>query len=277
MRVKASSRGLKNSRNRQFITVPNLFTTINLFCGFLAVAMVLSGKFVNAAWLIFMAGVFDAFDGRIARASGQTSEFGVEMDSLADVISSGIAPSILVYEYFLKNVGGHPALGLMLGFLPLLFAAFRLARFNVMTLQEGHKSYYLGLPAPAAANILASLVILHGHTHWAPLLRMILIMTPLVSLAMGSQLHYEGFPRFSIKGSHGNRIKLGIFFISLVSIFVFPEFTLSIFMMVYFISGPVRFLFQLFFGAGDSAETSVFDAGITLDPPAKDPVLKTGN
>lgn len=273
MRVKASSRRLKNNRGRQFITVPNLFTTLNLFCGFLAVAMVLSGKFTNAAWLIFMAGVFDAFDGRIARASGQTSEFGVEMDSLADVISFGIAPSILVYEYHLKNVGGHPALGLMLGFLPLLFAAFRLARFNVMTMQEGHKSYYLGLPAPAAANILAGLVILHGHTNWAPLFRVILIMTPLVSLAMGSQLHYEGFPRFSIKGSAGNRIKLGVLFISLASVFIFPEFTLCIFMLVYFVSGPTRFLFQLFFGAGDSAEASVFEEDITFDPPVKDPVL----
>jgi len=273
VQVKASSHRLKTGRNRQFITVPNLFTTINLFCGFLAVAMVISGKFVNAAWVIFMAGVFDAFDGRIARASGQTSEFGVEMDSLADVVSSGIAPSILVYEYHLKNVGGHPALGLMLGFLPLLFAAFRLARFNVMTLQEGHKSYYLGLPAPAAANILASLVILHSYTNWAPLLRSILIMTPLVSLAMGSQLHYEGFPRFSIRGSLGNKIKLGVFFISLASMFIFPEFTLAIFMMVYFSSGPARFLFQLFFGAGESAEASVFDESITFDPPAKDPVL----
>ncbi len=271
MQARASSRHLRNIPNRQFITVPNLFTTINLFCGFLAIAMIISGKYVNAAWVIFMAGVFDAFDGRIARASGTTSDFGVQMDSLADVVSSGVAPSILVYEFYLKNLGGHPALGLMVSFLPLLFATFRLARFNVMTMNEGHKPYYLGLPAPSAATTLASIVILYGHTNWAPLLRLILIMTPLASLAMASQLHYEGFPRFTIKSGAGNRIKLIIFFIALLNMFVFPEFTLFAFMMIYFASGPTKFVVQLFSGAGGSVDAAVLDENIVIEPPAEEP------
>ena len=271
MQARASSRRLRNSPNRQFITVPNLFTTINMFCGFLAVAMIVADKYVNAAWVIFMAGVFDAFDGRIARASGKTSDFGVQMDSLADVVSSGLAPSILVYEYYLKDLGGHPALGLLVSFLPLLFATFRLARYNVMTLNEGHKPYYLGMPAPSAATTLASIVILHGHTNWALLLRLILIMTPLISLAMASQLHYEGFPRFTIKSSAANRVKLVIFFIALINMFVFPEFTLFAFMMVYFASGPVKFFVQLFSSAGESVDATVLDENTVIEPPAEEP------
>jgi CDP-diacylglycerol--serine O-phosphatidyltransferase len=234
-----------NNSTRQFINVPNLFTSINLFCGFLSVTMSISGKFVAAGWIIFMAGIFDALDGRIARASGQNSDFGLQMDSLADVISAGMAPSILLYQYYLKDVGNHLAFGLLLGFLPLLFSAFRLARYNVMTLHEGHKEYYTGMPAPMAATTLSSLVILHSHVGWPILLRGILILTPTISLAMASQFKYESFPQFSIRGKGGNRFKLLMLFTGLVGMFVFPEFTLFIFMMIYMMSGPANFLYKL--------------------------------
>ncbi|MBN1478856.1 CDP-diacylglycerol--serine O-phosphatidyltransferase [candidate division KSB1 bacterium] len=231
---------------KQYISVPNLFTTINLFCGFLSVIMTVAGKFVAAGWIIFMAGIFDALDGRIARASGRNSDFGLQMDSLADVISAGIAPSILLYEYYFKDIGNHIAVGMMLGFLPLLFATFRLARYNVMTQHEGHKSYYVGMPAPMAASTLASLVILHNHVGWPILLRLMLVSTPVISLAMASHLKYEGFPRFSVKEKGGNRFKLVIFFTGIVFVFFFPEFTLFIFMFIYFISGPTTFLYNVF-------------------------------
>lgn len=234
-----------NNKARQYITVPNLFTTLNLFCGFASVTVTMSGKYATAGWIIFMAGIFDALDGRIARASGKSSEFGLQMDSFADVIAGGMAPSILLYQYYLKDVGNHAFVGLMLGFLPLLFATFRLARFNVMTSLEGHKSYFTGMPAPMAATSLASLVILHAHVGWPFLLRLILIMTPMISLAMASQLHYESFPRFSIKERGGNRFKLFMFFAGLINVFIFPEYTLFVFMMIYFLSGPAIFLYKL--------------------------------
>ncbi len=230
---------------RQYITVPNLFTTLNLFCGFASVIATMSGKYAAAGWIIFMAGIFDALDGRIARASGQSSEFGLQMDSFADVIAGGMAPSILLYQYYLKDVGSHIVLGLMLGFLPLLFATFRLARFNVMTTREGRKSYYTGMPAPMAASTLASLVILHAHVSWPILLRLTLFMTPMVALAMASQMHYESFPRFSIKERGANRFKLFMLFAGLINLFIFPEFTLFVFMMIYFLSGPTIFFYGL--------------------------------
>ncbi|MBN1558694.1 CDP-diacylglycerol--serine O-phosphatidyltransferase [candidate division KSB1 bacterium] len=239
---------------RPYITVANVLTTINLFCGFLAVTMVVSGNYVAAAWIILLAGVFDALDGPIARAAGQDSDFGLQMDSLSDVVSAGIAPSLLIYEYALKYISARMAVGLMVGFLPLFFAAFRLARYNVMTQREGHKTYYTGLPAPMAAASLASLVILHHNVGWPFLLRFMVIMTIAVSLAMGSHLKYEGFPRFSVKTGGGNRFKLIIFFCALLSLFIFPEITPFIFMMLYFLSGLVKFFYNLFAERGVADE-----------------------
>lgn len=228
------------------MTVPNLFTTVNLFSGFLSVVLAVSGRYAAAAWLIFMASVFDGLDGRIARASGKHSEFGIQMDSLADVISAGIAPSILIYEYHLNQVGTHVAVGLLLAFLPLLFATFRLARYNVMTHQHGHQIDYSGMPAPMAATTLGSIVVLHTHTEWAFLLRFLIIMTPLISLAMASNLNYDGLPNFNIKERGKNRVKLMVMLIGILFVFIFPEYTFFTFMMVYFLSGPFRFVRSLF-------------------------------
>ena len=271
MQERASLHPLDKRGSKHIINVPNLFTSISLFCGFLAVTLIFSGKFVNAAWIIFMAGIFDALDGRIARMSGTSSDFGLQMDSLSDVVTSGLAPSILVYEYYLKDLGGHSALGLMLAFLPLLFGAIRLARFNVMALSEGHKSNFVGLPAPSAAALLASLVVLHDHTNSALLLRLITIMTPLASLAMISHLHYEGFPRFTIKGGYVNRIKLVIFFVALTSMFFSPEITFCTFMLTYFVSGPVHFIVQVVSSSADTNAPTALDESIVLEPPAEEP------
>ncbi len=273
MQAKASSRRSDKREIRHIISVPNLFTTFSLFCGFLAVTLVLSGKYVNAAWLIFMAGILDAMDGRIARASGQSSEFGLQMDSLSDVVSSGLAPSILVYEYYLKDLGGHFALGLMLSFLPLLMATVRLARYNVMALHRGRKPYYLGLPAPSAATLLASIVILHAHTQSGILLRLITIMTPVASLAMISLFRYDGFPRFSIRSSIANRIKLAIMLIAMICMFIWPEFTLFIFILAYFLTGPINFLVNLFTSHEVVGDMNEEEEIVILDPPAEEPVV----
>jgi CDP-diacylglycerol--serine O-phosphatidyltransferase len=252
-------------KSRQYFTIPNLFTTINLFCGFVSIAATMSGKFATAGWVIFFAGIFDALDGKIARFSGQHSDFGLQMDSLADVISAGAAPAILLYEYHLKSVGHHFAVGLILGFLPLLFATFRLARFNVMMLREGHQSYFTGMPAPMAASTLASLVVLHSLVEWPILLRGMIVMTPAVSLAMASHLRYESFPRFSLKERGGNRFKLLMFFAGIVNVFIFPAYTFFIFMMVYFLSGPMIFFYSLFKTSHNTRSALLEDDDIFAD------------
>ncbi|MBN1466599.1 CDP-diacylglycerol--serine O-phosphatidyltransferase [candidate division KSB1 bacterium] len=242
------------SSSARYMTLSNLLTTVNLFGGFLSITMTVAGHYAAAGWIIILSGLFDALDGWIARALGQNSDFGLQADSLADVVSGGVAPSLLLYEYYLNGVGNHMALGLLLAFLPLLFAAFRLARFNVMTQHNGHKPYFTGMPAPMAAASLASLVILHHHFGWPILLHCIVIMTPAISFAMGSHLRYEGFPRFSFKSSAGNRFKLILFFCTLLCLFVSLYITLSVFIMLYFLSGPAKFVYDLFAERGVGEE-----------------------
>ncbi|RPH89730.1 MAG: CDP-diacylglycerol--serine O-phosphatidyltransferase [Calditrichaeota bacterium] len=232
-------------KNKQYINVPNLFTAINLFCGFLSIIMTLGGGYANAAWLIIMASFFDALDGRIARFTGVSSEFGLQMDSLADVVSAGVAPAVLVYEFHLRSLGNHLALGAMVAFLPLLFACFRLARFNVISHAEGHRADYMGMPAPMAASTIGSVVILYSHTEWQFLLRFLVVLVPLVSLAMASQLTYEGFPHFNIRERGKNRFKLLFMFASIICVIIVPEYTVFLVAMVYLSSGPFSFVKKL--------------------------------
>jgi CDP-diacylglycerol---serine O-phosphatidyltransferase len=233
--------------------VPTLFTSLNLFCGFLSVIQSASGNFTSAAWLIFLAGIFDAFDGRIARASGLSSPFGLQMDSLSDVVSAGLAPALLVYQFHLRSLD---PIGLLLAFLPLLFAAFRLARFNLYTLHDGKRRDYIGLPAPMAGVALASTVLFYQVTEWTVLLRLLTILVPLVSILMTTTIKFSGFPRFTFRQRGANLFKLVFFFIVIFSSFFVPEHTCFIATMIYLISGPVGAVLAYFRNEDD--EITIF-------------------
>lgn len=110
--------------------LPYIFTTLNIFCGFYAVVNVIEGDFWKASWSILFAIAFDIFDGRIARLLGTSSKFGLEYDSLCDLVSFGVAPSLLIYQYSLKNFG---KIRLLTSFLYTTCVALRLVRFNVKT------------------------------------------------------------------------------------------------------------------------------------------------
>jgi len=224
-------------KSRKYVNVPNLFTSLNIFCGFLSVIQTTAGEYVHAAWLIFMAGVFDALDGRIARAFGKSSDFGLQMDSLGDVISAGLAPALLVYQVHLKKFG---IIGLLIAFLPLLFAAFRLARYNLFTMESGKSHDYVGMPAPSGAVTLSSLVIFYAETDWQFLLRLLVVLVPLVSLLMASTVRYDSFPRFSLRERGTNRAKLVILFLTLGLFVVAPQYVLFPFMLLYLIWGPLN-------------------------------------
>ena len=170
--------------------LPNLMTAGNLFCGFVAVIHCIqarlaetgptgeylnqssSGHYIQAVWFIFAAAAFDTLDGRLARMGGRESLFGAEFDSLADIISFGIAPALMVFFLILSPTQGYEIfrnIGWFLGFIYLLCAAVRLARFNVITnpLLHGDKKDtnkdFVGLPVPAAAGTVASLVLFLLH------------------------------------------------------------------------------------------------------------------
>ena len=141
---------------RKVYLVPNIITTGNLFCGFLSVISSCRGNFQTAAWAIFVAAIFDALDGRIARLARATSPFGVQYDSLSDLTSFGIAPAILLHQ---SALGQFDRAGMMVSFLFALCSALRLARFNVSVARIS-KNFFQGLPTPGAANMVAFFVIL---------------------------------------------------------------------------------------------------------------------
>src|SRR4029079_8822263 len=135
--------------------LPSLFTLGNMFCGYICIVYAMRGDYESAAPFIGFAFVLDMLDGRIARMTGAASAFGVEFDSLADVISFGMAPAILVYAWGLAPLG---RIGLAAGFLFVSAAAMRLARFNIQSGTGLDKRYFVGMPSPAAAGVLASTV-----------------------------------------------------------------------------------------------------------------------
>lgn len=140
---------------RKIYLLPNLVTTGNLFCGFYSLLASFRGDFQSAAWMIMLAGVFDMLDGRIARLARATSAFGIQYDSLSDLISFGVAPAVLIYQWQLST---FDRAGLIAAFLFLVGGAFRLARFNVNS-EVLPKGYFQGLPIPMAAGMIATFAI----------------------------------------------------------------------------------------------------------------------
>jgi CDP-diacylglycerol---serine O-phosphatidyltransferase len=141
-------------KRRGIYLLPNLFTTAALFCGFFAIVQAMQGDFERAAVAIFIAMVLDGLDGRVARMTNTQSAFGAEYDSLSDMVSFGAAPSLVMYEWALRDLG---RLGWIAAFIYCAGAALRLARFNT-TLEVVDKRYFQGLPSPAAAALVAGLV-----------------------------------------------------------------------------------------------------------------------
>jgi CDP-diacylglycerol--serine O-phosphatidyltransferase len=147
---------------RKIYIVPNIVTTANMFCGFYSAIASINGDYVGASWAILAAAVFDALDGRVARLAKATSQFGVEYDSLSDLISFGLAPALLLHQWALDPFG---RLGWLAAFLYLACGALRLARFNV-TSAALPKAFFQGLPIPGAAGMVATFIIFHNTVGW---------------------------------------------------------------------------------------------------------------
>jgi CDP-diacylglycerol--serine O-phosphatidyltransferase len=172
-------RRIKNPKLRRGIfLLPAAFTSANLLCGYYAIVASLVGTpddFNHAAKAIGLAILFDSLDGRVARMTGTNTEFGVQFDSLADVVSFGVAPAILAYAWGIRSVNGMSAEALhqlgLFGWVCCLFflicCAWRLARFNVKGMAPGGSKYFVGMPTPAAAGVIASIV--HAFHHAGPL------------------------------------------------------------------------------------------------------------
>jgi len=187
-------------RRRGIYILPNLFTLAALFAGFYAIVQAMNLNFDHAAVAIFVAGVLDSLDGRVARMTKTQSAFGAEFDSLADMVSFGAAPALVMYEWVLRDLG---KLGWVAAFLYCAGAALRLARFNVM-LDVADKRWFTGIPSPAAAALVAGFIWImddydidpQAVRWWA------LFVTVFAGLTMVSNLKYYSFKTINLKKSY---------------------------------------------------------------------------
>jgi|Deesub1362B_J571_1020462.scaffolds.fasta_scaffold01186_10 CDP-diacylglycerol--serine O-phosphatidyltransferase len=235
------------------LLIPGTLTLLNLFCGFLSIRYSFDGHYLTAAWLIILAAVFDALDGAVARLIRGYSQFGIEFDSLADVISFGAAPSFLLYSIHFQSLGD---VGVIISFMPLFFGAVRLARFNV--LQAGfEKENYLGLPIPMQAIALASYVIF-CMSIWGGI-RFPAFLVPFVvflSFLMVSHFEYEALPKFTFRKDLRNTMKLSAFLGASLLAILFPQFAIFPLTLLFVLIGFVRGVLQALHGEEEVVDIS---------------------
>lgn len=239
-----------NTPHKGIYLLPNLFTTAGLFSGFYAIVAAINGKFEVAAIAVFIAMILDGLDGRVARWTNTQSEFGAQYDSLADLVSFGLAPSLVVYQWALvhmKDVAiAWGKLGWMAAFIYVACAALRLARFNVQS-EEVDKRYFIGLASPAAAAIMMGMVWVFndldvsGKSIQIPAL----IMTLLAGLLMVSNVKYHSFKDFDFRSKVPHLFILGVVLIFALTAIDPPKVLFAVF-LVYALSGPVAWVLRVF-------------------------------
>jgi CDP-diacylglycerol--serine O-phosphatidyltransferase len=236
-RGKGKGRGVK----RGIYILPNLITSASLFAGFYSIIACFDGKFERAAIAILISAVLDGLDGRVARLTKTSSKFGVEYDSLSDLVAFGLAPGILIFTWALKPFGRY---GWLAAFLYVVCGALRLARFNVQVTTVESKAFK-GLPIPAAASLVASTVLFFFYMGQEEITKHITVLVLVYSLAflMVSNVEYYSFKELNLSRRMPFRFLVGII---LVLIVVAAEPSVMLFFLTfgYVISGPATMLFR---------------------------------
>jgi len=231
-------RGRKRKKiNRGVYLLPNLLTSASLFGGFYSIVACIDGKFSMAAAAILVCAVIDGLDGRIARLTGTTSKFGVEYDSLADLVAFGLAPGVLIFTWALRPFGRY---GWLAAFLYVVCGALRLARFNVQITTIESKRFN-GLPIPAAASLVATTVLMFYYLGRGEELAKhitILILIYLLAFLMVSNVKYYSFKELNLSQRMPFRLLVGLIFLFIV-IAAEPTVTLFLLSSGYVLSGPV--------------------------------------
>jgi CDP-diacylglycerol---serine O-phosphatidyltransferase len=220
--------------------LPNFLTSLSLFCGFYAIVSTMRGDYLQAAWAIIVSGLFDGLDGRIARMTNTTSKFGVEYDSLADLVAFGVAPAVLAYGWVLSGYGRW---GWVAAFLYVACGAIRLARFNVQSVGSGKGNYFTGLPIPAAAGMVATTIIFCFHMEIADkaVLSILFIgMIYVLAFFMVSTIRFQSFKQFDFRSRKPfNAVILAILLIYIVA--SEPQIMLFAMGLTYVLSGPLGY------------------------------------
>lgn len=233
---------------KRIYLLPSLFTLGNLVCGFVSIVLSFDKNFSMSAWLIILAGLFDLLDGKVARLTDSVSQFGVELDSLCDMVTFGVAPIFLIYSIVLFRYG---RVGIVISVFYVVAVALRLARFNSDTLNGNNVSgYFKGLPCPSAAYILSSFVlidvvidnnitkkiipfIMRKFYIFSNLIPLIII---LLSFAMISNISYFSLKNLKIEKAKTFKTMI-LCFVGGILIYRFPENMIFIIFLLYFLSG----------------------------------------
>ncbi len=226
------------SRHRGVYLLPNLFTTGAMFAGFYAILAGMDGKFEAASIAIFIAMIFDVLDGTVARMTNTTSEFGLQYDSLSDMVSFGVAPAVLAFSWILNEIG---RIGWAAAFIYASCAALRLARFNTQ-IDPSKNGCFIGIPSPAAAALIASLIWCSYEVELtSELAFLVAAVTALAGFLMVSNFHYRGLKELDLKG----KVPFVVIFsvvMGLIVVIIDPPRILFIFALVYSFSAPVLWL-----------------------------------
>jgi CDP-diacylglycerol--serine O-phosphatidyltransferase len=234
----------KLPRHKRVYLLPNLLTTASLFIGFLGLTWAIQGDITSCALCILASCVFDGLDGKVARITNTQSEFGVQLDSLADLVAFGVVPAVMAYLWTLHDFG---RLGLMAAFLFMACGALRLARFNVQAAVTS-KKHFVGLPIPAAACTLATLVLFNDYVPHEYLHSVMsvgtLVLVYVLSFFMVSTIRFYSFKEISAFKAHPfSWMVTAILIFSLIA--SRPKVLGFVFFLGYLISGPLYTLFLL--------------------------------
>lgn len=217
--------------------LPNTLTLCGMFCGFFAILSAVNGDYLYAAWAIVVANIFDGLDGWIARLTKTTTRFGIELDSLSDLVAFGVAPSVMIYKWALIPFG---RLGWAAAFLFVACGALRLARFNIQSGAPGSKAFK-GMPIPGAATIISSIVIFYHEFYTAPPEKNVffLIITILLSLLMVSTVRYHGLKEIDFRERKPFWVLI-VFVMILFVLFIHTSTAIFIFAMIYLFWGIIE-------------------------------------
>ncbi len=263
----APSRGRKRRRRRRpppipRVVVPSFFTLGNLLSGFFSIIQASQGNLEFAAWLIVFAGFFDLLDGMMARLAGVDSSFGVELDSLCDIVSFGVAPSFLLYQFGLNEF----PFGAFLAALPAITGAVRLARFN--TIQHvGKPDYFIGLPIPAMAGTIVAFILTFHDDSWFSWLErgrlsIVIPLTVLLAALMVSPVRFATPPQPNRQSLRKHPWRFAAFLLGLLLVLFLKEVGLLISAVVYLflgIGGAIRWALGVVVGRENETDTDLAD------------------
>nr|WP_281952036.1 CDP-diacylglycerol--serine O-phosphatidyltransferase [Nitrosophilus kaiyonis] len=228
--------------NFQLIYIlPNLFTAASAFIGVISIIAASKGEFEKAAWLILLSLIFDGLDGRIARLTHTTSKFGMEFDSLADIVAFGAAPAMLLY-FCCGNEFGR--FGSLVSAIFVVFGAIRLARFNVMA-PSSEPSVFIGVPIPTAAVFIAVWILMYQKYPMLKDFSLLLLIGALIcAFLMVSNIRYPSFKKIELKKMYVIKILI-ILIITFSLLYLYPIEGITVFITIYILYGIFRALFYV--------------------------------